>query len=197
MQMYKLNIYLKEENQFPIYRARRWAFWTDTSRLIKGLSYTKYLTHVKYCSHLWAGAPKYQLDSFDFLQKRAIRSQSQVSQLESLDQCRDYRSLFVFYRLFHGKCYEELFGLVPLLSFYLLHSDYLEAFSSITVRFQRFLSYELVRSEMNCQLRHLQNQSQRNANATLPLWTVLLHIFYKWYFLYNCEHLGSVSQCLI
>ncbi|XP_046967568.1 uncharacterized protein LOC124535403 [Vanessa cardui] len=67
--------------------------------------------HVEYCSHLWAGVPQYQLLPFvlfDLLSHLALR--------------RDVRSLCILYRIFHGKCSEVLFGLIPATEFHLLTS---------------------------------------------------------------------------
>ena len=125
-------------------RARR--YFTPSQRLV--LYKAQVRPHVEYCSHLWAGAPKYQLDPLDSLQRRAIRivgDPNLTDGLESLERRRDFGSLCVLYRLFHGECSEELFDLVPPSPFYhrttrhrsRVHPFYLEAYTSSTVRFQR------------------------------------------------------------
>ncbi|XP_026326736.1 uncharacterized protein LOC113235292 [Hyposmocoma kahamanoa] len=58
--------------------------------------------HMEYCSHLWAGAPKYQLDPLDSIQRRAVRIVDDpmlTDGLEPLSLRRDVGSLCVFYRL--------------------------------------------------------------------------------------------------
>ncbi|XP_045459271.1 uncharacterized protein LOC123669724 [Melitaea cinxia] len=70
--------------------------------------------HVEYCSHLWAGAPQYQLHPFDSIQRRAIRivdDPKLTDDLEPLSIRRDVGSLCVFYRLYNGECSEELFDM--------------------------------------------------------------------------------------
>lgn len=125
-------------------RARR--FFTPEQRLV--LYKAQVRPHVEYCSHLWAGAPKYQLDPFDALQRRAVRivgDPDLTDKLESLEMRRDFGSLCIFYRLFHGECSEELFNIIPGSPFYnrttrrraKLHPFYLEPFFSRTLRFQR------------------------------------------------------------
>lgn len=72
--------------------------------------------HMEYCSHLWAGAPQYQLLPLDSIQRRATRIVDDpllTHGLDTLSLRRDVSSLCVFYRLYNGKCSEELFSLVP------------------------------------------------------------------------------------
>ncbi|XP_045497535.1 uncharacterized protein LOC123695674 [Colias croceus] len=77
---------------------------------------------VEYCSHLWAGAAKYQLNALDSIEKRAIRLIGNESltacKLHSLEHRRNVASLAVFYRIFHGECAEELHNLLPAAPFY-------------------------------------------------------------------------------
>ena len=72
--------------------------------------------HMEYCSHLWAGAPQYQLLPLDSIQRRAIRIVDDpllTNGLDHLSLRRDVGSLCVLYRLYYGECSEELFNLVP------------------------------------------------------------------------------------
>ncbi|XP_045510058.1 uncharacterized protein LOC123705358 [Colias croceus] len=77
---------------------------------------------VEYCSHLWAGAAKYQLSALDSIEKRAIRlignEALTTSKLHSLEHRRKVASLAVFYRIYHGECAEELHNLIPASPFY-------------------------------------------------------------------------------
>jgi hypothetical protein len=102
--------------------------------------------HMEYCSHLWAGAPQYQLLPLDRIQRRATRivgCQSTLGRLDSLALRRDVASLCILYRLYNGECSEELFSLIPTASFrhrstrQLYHPHHLNAWQSTTVRFAR------------------------------------------------------------
>ena len=76
--------------------------------------------HMEYCSHLWAGAPQYQLEPFDRIQRRAIRIIGDPMTWERLDTlalCRDVSSLCVLFRIYHGECSEILFDLLPAAEF--------------------------------------------------------------------------------
>ena len=75
--------------------------------------------HIEYCSHLWAGAPQYQLEPFDRIQRRAVAIIGDTviyERLNTLALRRDVASLCVLYRIYHGECPRELFELVPQLS---------------------------------------------------------------------------------
>ncbi|XP_046976601.1 uncharacterized protein LOC124542738, partial [Vanessa cardui] len=104
--------------------------------------------HMEYCSHLWAGAPQYQLLPFDRIQRRAARvidDQALSDLLDPLALRRDVGSLCIFYRIFHGECSEELFGLIPAAEFHLrtsrqnstFHPHHLDVRKSTTARFLR------------------------------------------------------------
>ena len=72
--------------------------------------------HMEYCCHLWAGAPQYQLAPFDRIQRRAARivdDHAISMQIDPLALRREVASLSIFYRIYHGECSEELFGLLP------------------------------------------------------------------------------------
>ena len=103
---------------------------------------------MQYCSHLWAGAPAYQTDPLDSIQRRVIRIVDDpilTGGLESLSLRRDFASLCVFYRLYNGECSEELFDLVPTAHFYNrtarqrrdVNPHFLELPRSTTQRFSR------------------------------------------------------------
>ncbi|XP_063545771.1 uncharacterized protein LOC134753763 [Cydia strobilella] len=102
--------------------------------------------HMEYCSHLWAGAPQYQLLPLDRIQRRATRivdCQRTSERLDSLALRRDVASLCIFYRVYNGECSEELFGLIPAASFRHrptrkhYHPHHLDGWQSSTVRFSR------------------------------------------------------------
>ncbi|RVE40593.1 hypothetical protein evm_014757, partial [Chilo suppressalis] len=102
--------------------------------------------HMEYCSHLWAGAPQYQLLPLDRIQRRAARfvdDQDLSDQLDPLALRRDVASLCIFYLIYHGECSEELFGLIPAAAFchrtsrQKFHPHHLDAWLFTTVRFCR------------------------------------------------------------
>lgn len=102
--------------------------------------------HVEYCSHLYAGAPQYQLLPLDRIQRRATRiidCQELSHRLDPLALRRDVASLCILYRLYHGECSEELFGLIPPTDFrhrpsrQNIHPHHLNNWRSTTVRFSR------------------------------------------------------------
>lgn len=104
--------------------------------------------HMEYCSHLWAGAPQYQLTPFDRIQRRAVRvigDENLTTGLDLLALRRDVGSLCILYRFYHGECSDELFGLVPAAEFChrttrrreRYHRHHLDEWRSTTVRFNR------------------------------------------------------------
>ncbi|CAF4763426.1 unnamed protein product [Pieris macdunnoughi] len=103
---------------------------------------------MEYCSHLWVGAPQYQLLPLDRIQRRAVQivdDQSLSERLDPLALRRDVGSLCIFYRIFHGECSEELFGLIPAAEFHhrtsrqntKFHPYHLDVRRSTTERFSR------------------------------------------------------------
>ncbi|CAK1585562.1 unnamed protein product [Parnassius mnemosyne] len=61
--------------------------------------------HMEYCSHLWAGAPQYQLLPLDRIQRRVARivdDRALSDWLDSLALRRDVASLCIFFRIYHG-----------------------------------------------------------------------------------------------
>ena len=71
---------------------------------------------MKYCCHVWAGAPSYSLELLDKLQKQICRTvgPSLAASLEPLAHCQNVTSLSLFYRYYFGKCSYQLAQLVPL-----------------------------------------------------------------------------------
>ena len=65
---------------------------------------------MKYCWHVWAGAPSWYLELSDKLQKRICRTvgPSLVASLEPLADRRNVASLSLFCRYYFGKCSSEL-----------------------------------------------------------------------------------------
>ncbi|XP_052751430.1 uncharacterized protein LOC128200816, partial [Galleria mellonella] len=105
---------------------------------------------MEYCCHLWAGAHKYQLESFDSLERRAMRVVDDprlTSGIEPLSLRRDFASLCVFYCLYNGLCSEELFNITATVYHrtgrhrQVVHPHVLQPQWSRTAQFQRcFLS---------------------------------------------------------
>ncbi|XP_045492437.1 uncharacterized protein LOC123691896 [Colias croceus] len=104
--------------------------------------------HMEYCSHLWAGAPLYQLLPLDRVQRRAVRMIGDPRLSDRLDPLalrRDIASLCVFYRIYHGECSEELFEFIPAAEFHHrsarhkanFHPHHLDRWRTSTVRFSR------------------------------------------------------------
>ena len=121
-------------------------YFTSRQRLLLYKSQVR--PHVEYCSHIWAGAPRYQLNPFDSVQRRAVRivdDPDLTNGLEHLSLRRDIGSLCVFYRLYNGECSKELFDLVPTSRFYHrtarhrggVHPHFLDPGWARTVRFRR------------------------------------------------------------
>ncbi|CAH2041149.1 unnamed protein product, partial [Iphiclides podalirius] len=121
-------------------------YFTSAQRL--NLYKAQIRPHMEYCSHLWAGAPCYQLLPFDRIQRRAARvidDQGLSDQLDPLAMRRDVGSLCIFYRIYHGECSEELFGLIPAAEFHhrtsrqnqKFHPHHLDVQRSTTARFSR------------------------------------------------------------
>ncbi|XP_046976467.1 uncharacterized protein LOC124542575 [Vanessa cardui] len=76
---------------------------------------------MEYCSHLWDGSAKYQLDTLDSVDRRARRligDQTLVTKLQTLEHRRKVACLSVFYKIYFGECAQELFDLVPPSPFY-------------------------------------------------------------------------------
>ncbi|CAH2243694.1 jg8754 [Pararge aegeria aegeria] len=76
---------------------------------------------MEYCSHLWDGSAKYQLDALDSVDRRARRligNDLVVSRLQSLEHRRKVACLAVFYKINFVECAQELFDLVKPSPFY-------------------------------------------------------------------------------
>ena len=71
---------------------------------------------MKYCYHIWAGAPSCYLALLDKLQKWICRTvgPSLDTSLETLAHCQNVSSWTFFYRYYFGRCSSELALLVPL-----------------------------------------------------------------------------------
>ncbi|CAK1581331.1 unnamed protein product [Parnassius mnemosyne] len=77
--------------------------------------------HIEYCSHLWTGTPQCQLLPLDRIRRRAVRivdDRVLSDRLDTLALRRDVASFCIFYRIYHGECSEELFGLIPAAKFH-------------------------------------------------------------------------------
>ena len=68
---------------------------------------------LEYDSHLWRGASKYFLASLDTIQKRAIRLIDDSALTDSLAHRRNVSALSLYYRYYHGRCYDELKSVIP------------------------------------------------------------------------------------
>ena len=71
---------------------------------------------MKYCCHVWAGAPSCYLEMLDRLQKQICRTvgPSLAAFLEPLAHRRNITSLSLFCRYYFDRCSSELAQLVPL-----------------------------------------------------------------------------------
>ena len=71
---------------------------------------------MKYCCHVWAGAPSYYLELLEKLQKRICRtvSPSHTVSVEPLAHCRNIASFSLFCSYYFGRISSELAELVPL-----------------------------------------------------------------------------------
>ena len=73
-------------------------------------------TCIKYCCHVWAGAPSCYLQLSDQVEKQICRTvgPSLAASLEPLAHCRNVASLSLFYRYYFSRCSSELAQVVPL-----------------------------------------------------------------------------------
>ena len=97
---------------------------------------------MKYCCHVWAGAPSCYLELLDKLQKPICRtvSPSLAASFEPLAHRRNIASLSLFYRYYFGRCSSELaeLALFPYSwSNFTRYSDRLHDFSVIIPRFYK------------------------------------------------------------
>ena len=71
---------------------------------------------MKYCCHVWVGAPSCYLELLDRLQKQICRTvgPSLAASLEPLAHHRNVASLYLFYRYYFGRCSSGLDQLVPI-----------------------------------------------------------------------------------
>ena len=71
---------------------------------------------LKYCSHVWGGAPKSSLHLLDRVQSKAIRlinNPNLTNSLQSLSHRRLVADLSIFYRHFHRHCPQEIKNIFP------------------------------------------------------------------------------------
>lgn len=72
---------------------------------------------MEYCSHLWDGSARYQLEALEAIDNRARRLVGDDSlttgRLQTLEHRRLVASLCVFYRLHFGECAQGLHNLIP------------------------------------------------------------------------------------
>ena len=71
---------------------------------------------LKYCSHVWGGAPKSSLHLLDRVQSKAIRlinNPNLTNSLQSLSHRRLVADLSIFYRYFHRHCPQEIKNIFP------------------------------------------------------------------------------------
>ena len=71
---------------------------------------------MEYCSHIWAGAPNFNLELLDKLQNQICRAvgPSFAASLKPLAHQQNVASLSLFCRYYFGGCSSELAQLVPL-----------------------------------------------------------------------------------
>ncbi|CAH2241462.1 jg15659 [Pararge aegeria aegeria] len=82
---------------------------------------------MEYCSLLWDGSTKYQLDALNSVDRRARRligNDLVFSRLQSLEHRRKVACLAVFYEIHFEECAQELFDLVKTSPFYHQTSRY-------------------------------------------------------------------------
>ena len=65
---------------------------------------------MKYCCHIWAGAPSCYLELLDKLKTQICRTvgPSLAASLGHLAHCRNVASLSLFYKYYFGRCLSEL-----------------------------------------------------------------------------------------
>ena len=82
--------------------------------LISGCS--TILPCIKYCCHVWAGAPSCYLELLDQLQNLMSTTvgPSLAASLELLAHCRNVASLSLFYGYYFGRCSSDLAQMVSL-----------------------------------------------------------------------------------
>ena len=110
---------------------------------------------MKYCCHIWAGAPSCYLDFFDKLQKRICRivGRSLAASLEPLAHRRNVANLSLFYRYYFGRCSSELGQLVPLPFSRGRSTRYSDILHGFSVNISRSYKDVYVRSFFTCTAR--------------------------------------------
>ena len=64
---------------------------------------------IEYCSQVWGGGCVTVLKRLDFIQRRAfriIRNPALTDQIDSLQHRRNVTDLTIFYKYYHGICYD-------------------------------------------------------------------------------------------
>ena len=72
--------------------------------------------YLEYCSHVWGGAPRSTLCLLDKVQSKAIRlinNPNLAKSLQRLSHRRLVGDLSIFYRYFHGHCFQEIRDIIP------------------------------------------------------------------------------------
>ncbi|CAH2235027.1 jg1297 [Pararge aegeria aegeria] len=128
-------------------------YFTPSQRL--ALYQAQVRTCMEYCSHLWGGSAKYQLEALDSVDRRARRiigdNSLTQAKLHSLQHRRNVACLSVFYRIYFAECAQELHNLVPPSPFYHRTARHRERWHPYVVdipstRTKRFLSTFLIRA---------------------------------------------------
>ncbi|CAH2242596.1 jg14132 [Pararge aegeria aegeria] len=110
---------------------------------------------MEYCSHLWGGSAKYQLEALDSVDRRARRiiCDKSITQakLHSLQHRRNVACVSDFYQIYFGECALELHSLVPPSPFYHRTARHPERWHPYVVdipstRTKRFSSTFLIRT---------------------------------------------------
>ncbi|CAH2240897.1 jg9634 [Pararge aegeria aegeria] len=129
---------------------------THSSALYISISISSNLSFgqcIEYCSHLWDGSAKYQLDALDSVDRRARRligNDLVVSRLQA-EHRRKVACLAVLYKIHFGECAQELFDLVKPSPFYHRTARYRKNLHRYVVeipstRTKRFASSFLIRT---------------------------------------------------
>ena len=72
--------------------------------------------YLKYCTHVWGGAPKSTLCLLDKVQPKAIRlinNPNLTKSLQPLPHRRLVGDISIFYRYFNGHCSQEIREIIP------------------------------------------------------------------------------------
>ena len=95
-----------------LFRTKR--FFTPTQLLT--LYKAQIRPRLEYCCSLWRGASKHSLNTLDAIQRRAIRligGPALTDTHHSLAHRRSVSALSLFYRYYHGFCFDEIKSIIP------------------------------------------------------------------------------------